>query len=161
MEARRSKGRKRHLLVDTEGLVLKAKVHVAKAWWISRGSSRCSMVPRSCSRAFGTCGWTRWLQGQRERHRLGAEDVRMECATDRTSAQTRPRRSADELGGAIGQGRQDSRGWQKLLPPRAFQVLPRRWVVERSFAWISHNRRMSLGTKRSCVQPARRSCTLP
>jgi hypothetical protein len=21
--------------------------------------------------------------------------------------------------------------WQKLLPPRAFQVLPRRWVVER------------------------------
>jgi hypothetical protein len=51
--------------------------------------------------------------------------------------------------------------WQKLLPPRAFQVLPRRWVVERSFAWISHNRRMSLGPTRSCVQPARRSCTLP
>jgi transposase len=51
--------------------------------------------------------------------------------------------------------------WQKLLPPRAFQVLPRRWVVERSFAWISHNRTMSLGTRRSCVQPARRSCTLP
>jgi hypothetical protein len=33
--------------------------------------------------------------------------------------------------------------WQKLLPPRGFQVLPRRWVVERSFAWICHNRRMS------------------
>ena len=31
----------------------------------------------------------------------------------------------------------------KLLPPRGFQVLPRRWVVERSFAWICHNRRMS------------------
>jgi putative transposase len=26
------KGRKRHLLVDAEGLVLKAKVHVAKTW---------------------------------------------------------------------------------------------------------------------------------
>jgi hypothetical protein len=51
--------------------------------------------------------------------------------------------------------------WQKLVPPRAFQVLPRRWVVERSFAWIGHNRRMSLGPTRSCVQPARRSCTLP
>jgi putative transposase len=33
--------------------------------------------------------------------------------------------------------------WQKLLPPPGFQVLPRRWVVERTFAWISHNRRMS------------------
>jgi putative transposase len=33
--------------------------------------------------------------------------------------------------------------WQKLLPPRGFQVLPRRWVAERSFGWICHNRRMS------------------
>jgi len=33
--------------------------------------------------------------------------------------------------------------WEKLLPPKGFVVLPRRWVVERSFAWISHNRRMS------------------
>ena len=52
------KGRKRHLLVDTEGLVLKAKVHVANLRWTRRGSSRCSMVPRSCSGAFHTCGWT-------------------------------------------------------------------------------------------------------
>ena len=33
--------------------------------------------------------------------------------------------------------------WQGLLRPRGYQVLPRRWVVERTFAWISHNRRMS------------------
>jgi putative transposase len=33
--------------------------------------------------------------------------------------------------------------WQRLMPPRGFQVLPRRRVVERTFAWISHNRRMS------------------
>jgi transposase len=26
--------------------------------------------------------------------------------------------------------------WKKLLPPRGFVVLPRRWVVERSFAWM-------------------------
>ena len=31
------KGRKRHLLVDTEGFVLKAKVHSAKAGWTLRG----------------------------------------------------------------------------------------------------------------------------
>jgi putative transposase len=33
--------------------------------------------------------------------------------------------------------------WEKLLPPKGFVVLPRRWVVERSIAWISHNSRMS------------------
>lgn len=33
--------------------------------------------------------------------------------------------------------------WQKLLPPQGFVVLPRRWVVERTFSWIDQNRRMS------------------
>jgi len=32
--------------------------------------------------------------------------------------------------------------WQKLIPPEGFQVLPRRWVVERTFSWIDQNRRM-------------------
>jgi putative transposase len=52
------RGRKRHLLVDTEGLVLKAKVHSAKVseqdglklcYWSRRGAG---------SRAFRTFGWT-------------------------------------------------------------------------------------------------------
>ena len=30
-----------------------------------------------------------------------------------------------------------------LLPQPGFKVLPRRWVVERSFAWTDQNRRMS------------------
>ncbi len=29
------------------------------------------------------------------------------------------------------------------MPTRGFQVLPRRWVVERTIAWIDQNRRMS------------------
>jgi transposase len=33
--------------------------------------------------------------------------------------------------------------WEQLLPPKGFQVLPRRWVVERTFSWIDHNRRLS------------------
>ena len=33
--------------------------------------------------------------------------------------------------------------WQRLMPPRGFRVLPRRWVVERDFAWLCHNRRTS------------------
>jgi transposase len=33
--------------------------------------------------------------------------------------------------------------WRKLMPPQGFVVLPRRWVVERTFSWIDQNRRMS------------------
>jgi transposase len=41
--------------------------------------------------------------------------------------------------------------WQTLLPPKGFQVLPRRWVVERTIAWIGHNRRMSKDYERLCA----------
>jgi len=39
-------------------------------------------------------------------------------------------------------------GWRleivdKLSGQKGFQVLPRRWVVERTFAWISRNRRLA------------------
>jgi transposase len=47
--------------------------------------------------------------------------------------------------------------WKKLLPPKGFQVLPRRWVVERTIAWIDQNRRMSLGTTRGRVRAGKRS----
>ena len=33
--------------------------------------------------------------------------------------------------------------WEKLMPPKGFQVLPRRWVVERTFSWTDQNRRLS------------------
>ena len=41
--------------------------------------------------------------------------------------------------------------WQRLMPPGGFRVLPRRWVVERTFAWISHNRRLGKGYERLCA----------
>jgi putative transposase len=41
--------------------------------------------------------------------------------------------------------------WQRLMALRGFRVLPRRWVVERTFAWISHNRRMAKDYERLCA----------
>ena len=49
--------------------------------------------------------------------------------------------------------------WEKLVPPKGFQVLPRRWVVERTFSWKDHNRRTSLWTTRGCPRAVRRSST--
>ena len=47
--------------------------------------------------------------------------------------------------------------WQKFMPPRGYVALPRRWVVERTFSWLSQNRRMSLGTTRGFVLARKRS----
>jgi putative transposase len=41
--------------------------------------------------------------------------------------------------------------WQRLMAPRGFRVLPRRWVVERTLAWICHNRRMAKDYERLCA----------
>jgi len=41
--------------------------------------------------------------------------------------------------------------WEHLLPPKGFQILPRRWVVERTFSWIDQNRRMSKDYEKLCA----------
>jgi putative transposase len=41
--------------------------------------------------------------------------------------------------------------WERLMPPRGFRVLPRRWVVERTFSWLGQNRRMSKDYERLCA----------
>jgi transposase len=41
--------------------------------------------------------------------------------------------------------------WQKLLPPKGYMVLPRRWVVERTISWIDQQRRMGKDYERLCA----------
>ena len=38
-----------------------------------------------------------------------------------------------------------------MFPHRGFEILPRRWVAERTFAWLCHNRRMSKDHERLCA----------
>ena len=64
------KGRKRHILVDTEGFVLRAKVHSAKVMDYEGITRRCCIEHRSDSLAFLIYGWTRATE-ERTRARTG------------------------------------------------------------------------------------------
>jgi putative transposase len=135
------KGRKRHLLVDTEGFVLKAKVMSAKVMdyegikvlldrakglfprlsylWLDAGYRG---EDKGGDWVEKTLGWSIELV---ERQRKPApEEVLMRWAREWAKEGVKV-------------------DWEKFMPPRGFQVLPRRWVVERTIAWIDHNRRMS------------------
>ena len=57
--AKKVKGRKRHLLVDTQGLVLEVRVHSARVTDLKKASSSClSPPPPIAYPASHTCGWT-------------------------------------------------------------------------------------------------------
>jgi transposase len=45
----------------------------------------------------------------------------------------------------------DQIDWSKYLPPPGFEVVPRRWVVEGTFAWQGQNRRLSKDYELLCT----------
>jgi transposase len=47
------------------------------------------------------------------------------------------------IGAEMGVGYDAGKKTFRRKTPQGFVVLPRRWVVERTFAWISFNRRLS------------------
>ena len=137
------KGRKRRLLVDTEGLVLKAKVHSAKVLDQEEGikpllDGAKELFPRLSHL---------WMDAGYRGEEKGRGWVVEKVLGWTVNLVERPCKPAPEeiLKSWAGQWRKEGVevDWEKLLPPRGFQVLPRRRVVERTFSWIDHNRRMS------------------
>jgi transposase len=136
------KGRKRHLLVDTQGLVLKARVHSANIQ--DRDGIKLLLEPARTgltrlSHLWLDAGYTGqdkgagWVEGV-----LGwsAEIVRHPPKPAPEEVMMRWAREWAKEGVSMGP--------KKLLPPEGPRpFLPRRWVVERTFSWLGQNRRLS------------------
>ena len=88
------KGRKRHLLVDTKGYVLEAKLHSAKVMDYE-GIKRLLENAGEQFARLSICGWPALIE---ERARTEGKGTRMERGTHRKSAQTCPRGGANGVG---------------------------------------------------------------
>ncbi len=112
---KRVRGRKRHLLVDTCGLVLRAVVHSASV----QDRAGAKLVLAGIRELFPQVGLV-WVDG-------GYVNVV----------------DAGLVGWAA-----EHEGLEIVAVPRnadvkGFQVLPRRWVVERTFSWLGRCRRLA------------------
>ena len=145
--AKKVRGRKRHLLVDTEGLVLEARVHNAKV--PDQDGIRLLLDP--ARDRLGRLSHV-WVDaGYQGRGRRWAEEI-LGLTVEVVGKPKKP--LPEEVAKLWAQewAREGEQvDWQKLMPARGFTVLSRRWVVERTFAWISHNRRMAKDYERLCA----------
>ena len=133
------RGRKRHLLVDTEGLVIEARVHSAKV--PDQDGIRRLLEPARSRLGRLIHLWVD--AGYRGR---GKEWVEQALGLEVEVVNRSPKPIPEKV------LRVWAREWFKegremdlsKLPTRpGFENLPRRWIAERTFAWISHNRRMA------------------
>jgi putative transposase len=141
--AKKVKGRKRHILVDTQGLVLRARVHSAKV--VDRDGIKLLLEPARIgfltrlSHLWLDAGYTGedrgagWVEKT-----LGwsAEVVRHPKKPAPEEVMMRWVRELNKEAIAI-----EAKEFMPEKGPRPF--LPRRWVVERTFSWLGQNRRMS------------------
>jgi transposase len=136
------KGRKRHLLVNTQGLVLKARVHSAKIQdregiKLLLGLAQ-DRLPQRISHLWMDAGYTGEGKGAEWVERvLGwtAQIVRHPPKIAPEEVMSIWVRELAEEGVAV--------DLKKLLLKDSRAFSPRRWVVERTFSWLGQNRRMS------------------
>jgi transposase len=149
--------RKRHLLVDTQGLVLKAKVHAASIM----DFEGIKMLLRQADEEFPRLKHL-WLDSAYRGEDKGKDWVEKVLGWS-VELVERPKKPAPKEVLKAWAEQWFKEGvkidWEKLLLSKGFRVLPRRWVVERTFSWTDQNRRMSKDYERLPERPARRSST--
>ncbi len=142
------RGRKRHLLVDTEGLVLKAKVHSAKV----PEQDGLRLLLESARSGLSRLRHL-WLDAGYEGsgRRWAEEAMGLSVEVVRKPPKPVPEKVAKVWAEEWAKAEGKKLDWQKFMPPRGYVALPRRWVVERTFSWLGQNRRMSKDYERLCA----------
>jgi transposase len=150
------RGRKRHLLVDTEGLVLKARVHSAKV----PEQKGLRLLLESARGGLSRLKHL-WLDAGHEGSGKGWAEEVMGVSVEVVGKPPKPvpGKVARVWAGEWAKAEGEKLDWQKLMPPRGYVALPRRWMVERTFSWLGQTRGMSLGTTRGYVLAQKRSST--
>ena len=133
--------------MDTEGLIVKAKVHSAKV--PDQDGLRLLL---ECARTEISSIEHLWLDaGYQGRGRRWAEEIKgLSVEVVRRPAKPLPEKVAKIWAEEWAKEGKEI-DWERLMPPRGFKVLPRRWVVERTFSWLVQNRRMSKDYERLCA----------
>ena len=135
------------MLVDTEGLVLEVKVHSARV----PDEDGIRLLLESAHEHLVRLEQL-WVEaGYRGRGRKWAEEeLGVSVEVVRKPGKPLPEEVAKAWAEELAKEGKEV-DWQRLMPPKGFRVLPRRWVVERTFAWICHNRRMARDFERLCA----------
>lgn len=110
MVAKKIKGRKRHIVVDTMGNLLSVKVHAANIHDTKSGIWPAEMALANYPEIRKFCGDAGYsgtfVDTMKEKFQMDVDVVK----------------------------RNDSERWE---------VLPKRWIVERTFSWLNNYRRLS------------------